>query len=318
MADVGCAGIFVVDSICGPLKRLPRAGELLSIGPIPDKVGGCASNVALDIVKQGIDVEICGNLGVDSAGDMLLQCMTAAGVRCGEVHRIDTHPTSKTVILLVEGEDRRFLHNFGANAVFEISQIRREWIDTLKVFYLGGLFAMPSVRTDELAELLKYCRQRGVASIVDVVVPEECTGMDGLAPLLPHIDYFLPNDDEAHRLTGVADPKKQIEIFLDHGASGVVVTCGPHGSIAAQGRQCWKADSYHVHCIDPTGSGDAFAAGIVTGVLRKWDMPRTLRYAAALGASAVTALGTTDGVFTAEEAETFLKENTLNVESISI
>jgi sugar/nucleoside kinase (ribokinase family) len=78
----------------------------------------------------------------------------------------------------------------------------------------------------------------------------------------------------------------------------------------------WKADSYRVSAIDPSGSGDAFDAGFIAGILNKWDMPKTLRYAAALGASAVTAIGTTDGVFTAAEAEKFVADNPLDVRSI--
>src|SRR5664279_391071 len=135
MSDVGCAGILVADTICGPIKRLPRAGELLSVGPMPSKVGGCASNVAIDLAKQGVAAEICGCVGADAAGEILLQSLTASGVGCGQIRRIDSHPTSMTVILLVEGEDRRFLHNFGANAVVDVRQIRRDWIDSLKVFY---------------------------------------------------------------------------------------------------------------------------------------------------------------------------------------
>jgi sugar/nucleoside kinase (ribokinase family) len=313
MTEVGCAGIVVADTICGPIERLPRSGELLSVGPMPSKIGGCASNVAIDLAKQGVATEICATVGEDSAAEMVLRSLKSAGVGCGQVRRVATHPTSMTLIILVEGEDRRFLHNFGANAVFDVGQIRRDWIDSLKVFYLGGLFAMPAVRAEELKELLKYCRQRGVTSIVDVVVPPQCKGLEELSALLPYIDYFLPNDDEGRLLTGAATPEEQIEIYLHHGVGGVVVTCGPNGSIAARQGQCWKADAYRVKAIDGSGSGDAFAAGFITGILRQWDMPQTLRYAAALGASATTAIGTTDGVFTAEKADAFLAANPLNV-----
>jgi sugar/nucleoside kinase (ribokinase family) len=180
MADVGCAGVIVADTICGPIDRLPHSGELLSVGTIPDKIGGCATNVAIDLAKQSVSVDICGCIGNDSAGEVVMQSIRANGAGCDEIRRLDTHPTSRTVIVLVKGEDRRFLHNFGANAAFEVGHIRREWIDTLKVFYLGGLCALPGIRTDELIELLKYCRQRGVTSVVDVVVPQSCSGMTEL------------------------------------------------------------------------------------------------------------------------------------------
>ncbi len=316
MADVGCAGILVADTFCGPMKRLPRAGELLAIDEMPSKVGGCAANVAIDLAKQGIAADVCGCVGADAAAEAILQGLAAAGVGCRQISRVDSHPTSKTVILLVEGEDRRYIHVFGANAAFGIGRIPRGWIDGLKVFYLGGLFAMPGVRSDELAELLSYCRRQGIVTVVDVVVAAGQGGLESLQSLLPQVDYFLPNDDEAQRLTGSADVDAQIETFLRCGVGTVVITRGASGVRAASGTQRWQSEAFRVESLDPSGSGDAFAAGIVTGIVRRWDMDETLRYAAALGASATTAIGTTDGVFTAQQARTFLDGHPLSVKHV--
>ncbi len=104
-----------------------------------------------------------------------------------------------------------------------------------------------------------------------------------------------------------------METFLRHGVRTVIITCGREGAVAASGSERWQAAAHQVHSIDPSGSGDAFAAGVVTGIVRRWEMAQTLRYAAALGASATTAIGTTDGVFTAEQAPAFLDEHPLSV-----
>ena len=181
------------------------------------------------------------------------------------------------------------------------------------MFYLGGLFVMPAVRTGELAELLAYCRRRGIVTVVDVVVPHDFSGMAELTPLLPHVDFFLPNDDEAQRLTGFTDVEGQIEAFLRHGAPDGDHHPGPQRIDRGRKAATLEGRDYKVDCIDPSGSGDAFDAGVITGVLRRWDMLRMLRYAAALGASATTAVGTTDGVFTAGQAEAFLAEHPLAV-----
>lgn len=45
--------------------------------------------------------------------------------------------------------------------------------------------------------------------------------------------------------------------------------------------------------------------------LREWDLPRTLRYDSGLGASADSALGTTDGLFAAKEADSFVSRQWL-------
>ncbi len=313
MADVGCAGILVADTFCGPMERLPREGELLAIAQMPSKAGGCAANVAIDLAKQGIAAEVCGCVGADASADVLLHNLQAAGVGCRQIQRVDSHPTSKTVILLVEGQDRRYIHVFGANAAFDVRRIPRDWIDGLKVFYLGGLFAMPALATDELAALLAYCRERGIVTVVNVVVAQDRAGMKDLAPLLPYVDYFLPNGDESQRLTGHADAQQQAKEFLRHGVGTVVITGGADGALAARDGQQWQAKAHRFQSIDPSGAGDAFAAGIVAGILRRWEMPQVLRYAAALGGSATTAVGTTDGVFDAKAAQSFLDANPLEV-----
>ncbi len=313
MADVGCAGVLVADTFCGPMRQWPDEGQLLAVDDLPAKAGGCAANVAIDLAKQGLKVDVCGCVGADPSAEVLLQSLAQAGVDCRQIRRLASHPTSKTVILLIQGEDRRYIHAFGANAAFGVDQIQREWLDQLKVFYLGGLLALPGIQLDKLAEVFQYCRQREIVTVVDVVVPQNVAGMEALTPLLPYVDYFLPNDDEASRLTGCHNVEQQLATLLQHGVRTAIITQGAAGAVAASGRDRWRVAAHRVACLDPSGSGDAFAAGIVCGIVRRWDVPRMLRYAAALGASATRAVGTTDGVFFAADAERYLTEHPLPV-----
>lgn len=313
MADIGCAGILVADTICGPMSELPREGVLVALDAMPAKAGGCAANVAIALSKQHIAADVVGRLGNDPSAQVVLGALHQAGIGSQHITFSDTQPTSQTVILLVQGQDRRFLHMFGANREFAVSHIDRAWVSDLKIFYLGGLFVMPSIDTDALLDLLRFCRSRGIITFVDVVLPREHTGFGGLERLLPSIDYFLPNDDEAGQLTGTEDPVQQIQALQAHGANTTIITRGEHGCVAARGHDVWWADTFPLSVIDPSGSGDAFTAGIIAGVYRGWDMPRTLTFASALGASATRAVGTTDGVFTAAEVEQFLASASLTV-----
>ncbi|MDD5708297.1 MAG: PfkB family carbohydrate kinase, partial [Kiritimatiellae bacterium] len=83
--------------------------------------------------------------------------------------------------------------------------------------------------------------------------------------------------------------------------------------VAARGAELWRAGIFKTRVTDPSGSGDAFDSGIITGMVHGWDLPETLSYAAALGASAVRAVGTTTGVFTTREARSFLKSHRLEL-----
>jgi sugar/nucleoside kinase (ribokinase family) len=295
------------------MAALPREGELLALDGMPIKAGGCAANVAIDLAKQGERVEVMGCVGRDSSAEVLLGCLERHGVGCEHLTRVAEYPTSKTVILLVEGQDRRYLHVFGANRAFTASHIKRAWLETLEVFYLGGLYILPAVKTGELLELLKFCRARRIVTVVDVVMPQTWAGFEELKLLLPEIDYFLPNNDEAKLITGCAEPIDQLRALLAAGANTVVVTQGKAGAMAARGGTYWQCDVYPASVVDPSGSGDAFSAGIITGIRRGWDLPQILRYGSALGASATRAVGTTDGVFTASEAEAFVAAHPLPV-----
>ena len=313
MGDIGCAGILVSDTFCSPMKHIPEPGVLAKIDSITTSAGGCAANAAIDLARLGFDVDIVGCLGKDPAASALLSCLKDSNVGCTQLTYTQDYPTSRTVVLLVEGQDRRYIHTIGANNAFTVVHIKRQWLAELKVFYLGGLLALPAVKTQELLDVLKFCREKGVVTVVDVVVPQGKCNFDQIKPLLPFIDYFLPNDDEARELTGWQDVLEQLRTFLAHGANTVIITQGCEGAVAARGNQLWRCGIYKVDSIDPSGSGDAFDAGLIIGIRRGYEMPEMLRCASAVAASANRAVGTTDGVFTADELEKFVNSNHIEV-----
>ena len=67
-----------------------------------------------------------------------------------------------------------------------------------------------------------------------------------------------------------------------------------------------RVSSYKVESVDGTGSGDAFDAGLLCGILGKWDLERSARFANAVGALCVTDVGATAGIRSMEQAEQFL------------
>ena len=313
MARIGCAGILVKDTFCGPLRVLPRPGELVAVDAMRTKAGGCAANVAIDLRKQNLTVDLVGCLGRDAAGEILVKELQAAHVNCDQLAYTSEYPTSETIILLVEGEDRRYLHAFGANQAFTVRHIDLNWLAKLDVFYLGGLFAMPGIVADELRTLLAFSREHQVVTIVDVVLPTDFKGAGEIEMLLPHIDWFLPNDAEAAVLTGRTDPLEAISVFRSWGARRLVVTQGERGSVGLFENEYWRCDPYQWQTVDPSGAGDACASGLITGIVNGWDFGRSLVYASALGASATRAVGTTDGVLTNGQAEKLIREQPVAV-----
>jgi sugar/nucleoside kinase (ribokinase family) len=306
----------VEDTFCGPIAEMPREGLLVTVDSMPTMAGGCAANVAIDLAKQGVEAEVMGCVGRDRSAKGLFECFKNHRIAHRRLVVSETLQTSRTVILLVKGEDRRYLHLCGANAGFSAADFRHDWLKSLDVLYLGGLFALPAMTSGELSKVFAFCRRQGVKTVLDVVIPQGTppSVLREFEPLLGFTDYFLPNDDEATALTGYQGTRDQLARFLSLGVGTVIVTRGKNGAAAARGSDCWECGTYTMASVDPSGAGDAFASGVIASMLAGRDMPALLQYASAVGASATRSVGTTAGVMSGAEAEAFVASHPLIVE----
>lgn len=311
--DCLCAGIVVADHVCAPVAHLPAAGELVTTDRLELTVGGCAANVAADLARLGVRSGIAGRVGDDVFGKFVRESLQDAGVDCGGLAVSASAQTSGTLVVNVRGEDRRFIHTVGANAEFTGQGVTPERLQGCRVLYLGGYCLSQNPEPSAVAELFRMAREANVLTVLDVVIPGPGNYWDRLAAVLPLTDVFLPNDDEARAITGLADPVEQAARFQDAGAGQVVVTCGGRGAVLAAGNKRWRSGTFPVDFVDGTGSGDAFVAGYIHGLVRGEDLTTCLILGSALGASCVRSTGATTGVFTRPELDAFVREHRLDV-----
>lgn len=314
--DCLCAGILVADHLCSTISHLPKAGELVLADDLPLAIGGCAANAAIDLARLGVNVDVVGCVGDDPFGQFIADTLRDHGARASGLRRLADRPTSGTLIINVKGEDRRFIHNIGANGGFQASDIKPELVRQAKVLYIGGYLLMPALRPDELASVFRDARAADVKTVLDIVVPGPGDHLAALAPVLAHTDVFLPNSDEAREITGTASPIRQAETFRECGAGTVVITCGDAGTILLGDNLRLRAEAYNTPFVGGTGAGDAFDAGYIAGLLGGESPQRCLEWGSALGASCVRAVGATESVFNRAEAEAFMRENRLRIEPL--
>jgi sugar/nucleoside kinase (ribokinase family) len=315
-SDILCAGIVVADHVCAPISHVPAAGELVLAERIFLAIGGCAANVAVDLAKLGVPAAVVGRVGGDVFGRVVAEMLRGHGLDVSALQVSPAADTSQTLIVNVAGQDRRFIHTFGANAEFTAADIPPQRVARCRLLYLGGYLVMPRVRQDELAPVFAAARRAGAYTVMDVVVPGPGGHLAELERLLPHVDVFLPNSHEAAVITGEKEPLRQAEVFHQLGATTVIITLGDAGSVLVNDRQRLRAGTYPATFVDGSGGGDAFAAGYIDGLLRGLPAEDCLRVASALGASCVRAVGTTTGVFTRPECEEFLRKHTLRIERL--
>ncbi|MBP1770160.1 MAG: sugar kinase, ribokinase, partial [Candidatus Aminicenantes bacterium] len=147
----------------------------------------------------------------------------------------------------------------------------------------------------------------GATTFVDVVSPYRKTWAF-LRRVLPEIDVFHCNADEAASLVGEREPSRAAAALQRLGAACVCVTLGGEGAAAAVPGAALRLPAFPVRVVDPTGAGDAFSAGLIAGIHSHLARGRgigelvpeewldLLVRASACGAVCATGVGTTTAV----------------------
>jgi sugar/nucleoside kinase (ribokinase family) len=115
-------------------------------------------------------------------------------------------------------------------------------------------------------------------------------------PLLDVCHVLLPSGAEACMLTGKTDDVAACQALVQRGIPVVAMKRGRYGSTIFTGDETIDVPSIKVAEVDPTGAGDCYDAGFVVGLLERWELARTARFANVVGALSVTRQGPMEGI----------------------
>lgn len=307
MTDVVCLGILVADIVAKPVDRYPERGQLVLTGRMETHIGGCAANTAVGLAKMGVKVKVAGKVGNDALGEFLRKALRDAGVDVSGIIVDESVGTSATMVMVHSDGERSFIHYPGANGALRLDEFDIAEITNTKILDVAGTFVMPGFDGEPTAKLLAMAKERGVITCLDTVFDATGQWMKLLEPCLPSLDYFIPSYEEARHLTGKEDPRQICEVFLEKGVKVTGVKLGEKGCYLTDGTESYHIPAFDVTPVDATGAGDAFMAGFIVGVLKGWDLPTIGRFANAVGALCVTAIGATGGYRSFEETLEFME-----------
>jgi sugar/nucleoside kinase (ribokinase family) len=307
MADVVCLGILVADVVGKPVDKWPGRGELELVDRMELHTGGCAANTGIALAKIGVDVAVIGKVGNDGFGDFMISRLKSHGIDPSGVVRSDKSNTSATMVMVHSDGERSFLHYFGANRDLVEEDVDMALIAKSRILHVAGSFLMPKFDGQPTANVLKKAKELGVTTCLDTCWDATGKWMKVLEPCLPYIDYFVPSIAEAAMLTGKEKPSDIASVLLDSGIHTVALKMGENGSYIRTAESELTIPPFRVQAIDALGAGDAFVAGFLTGLVNGWDLERTGKFANAVGAFCVTALGATTGVMDQETTEGFIR-----------
>jgi sugar/nucleoside kinase (ribokinase family) len=140
---------------------------------------------------------------------------------------------------------------------------------------------------------LRAAHERGLTTSVDAAsaAPLRALGAAAFLDLVRGTDLLLVNADEAGALAGPGSPAEQGAV-LAHTARHVIVKLGPDGALwCGRDGVVRLGVGTRVPMLDPTGAGDAFAAGLLAAWCAGAEPAAALEAGAALGAAAVAKIG---------------------------
>jgi len=308
MADVVCLGILVADVVGKPIESMPERGKLALVDNMELHIGGCASNTGTALAKIGVNAAIIGKVGDDGFGDFMVKELSKFGSDCSGIVRDQTTHTSSTMVMVDAAGERTFIHYIGANATLTEADVDFEVIKRGKILHVAGTFLMPAFDGQPTANVLKKAKELGVTTSIDTCWDSRGNWMKLLEPCLPYVDYAVPSIEEARMCTGKHDPSDVADVFMAKGVKTVALKMGDQGCYIKNSDIELRIPIYKVDAIDAVGAGDAFAAGFLTGIVRGWDLLTTGKFANAVGAFCVTALGATTGIKDQKAIEAFIAD----------
>jgi sugar/nucleoside kinase (ribokinase family) len=299
--DIVCLGILVADAIARPVDELPARGSLGLVETISLHGGGCALNTASVLARLGLRAGVAGKVGDDALGAFLLRLLDERGVDRHGVLADPAVATSATVVLVDSSGERTFLHLPGANAGLQAEELDRSFLFSGRALHLAGALVLEALDGEPAAAVLAEARSRGLLTSVDTVW--DATGRwKRILPALPHADVFAPSLAEGRAVSGEREPAAVAGWLRARGAGTVALKLGRDGCYVAGAGFEGRLEAPAVRAVDGTGSGDAFVAGLLYGLLAGWPLERAARFANAVGALSTTAIGAFEGVPELERA----------------
>lgn len=297
-------GMVVVDRLAVDLPKVPIPGDVqFTPHPIEEHIGGHPANVAIDLVKLGMDpsqIGVVAAVGKDSAGSFITSTLSEYGVT-QFLKEVET-PTGQDLILVPKGQDRIFNIGPGANLELDAGYVK----EMMSRHHPKILSIRPGYSgiDGEIAEILEGLSD--VFVLLDMMKPYG-REWDYIVPALKHASAIHCNDIEAMKITGTDSEDEAIEVLLSYGLDLIFITQGERGAYLVTQNERIQQQGIGDKGIDPTGAGDAFCAGVIQKLI-EWNATREpeklsrvqleemLWYAQAVGAAAATAVGTTAGV----------------------
>jgi 2-dehydro-3-deoxygluconokinase len=293
-------------------------GTLDTVPAYTMTMGGAETNMAIGLARLGHSVAWFSHVGDDPFGRYLQRTIGAEGV---DVSWVGIDPQAPTGIFFRERVPGKppigyYYRRGSAASRLRPADLPAGLLDGARIFHCTGISPILSETfRDTIYDAVDRARARGVPVAFDPNLRLRLTTIEyaraTLLPLFKKVDILLSGLEELRLLLQEDDPLVLIRrLREEYGIAEVAIKDGARGALVAGA----TGDPQRVAAVsigpelDPTGAGDAFNAGYLSGKLRGMAPAAAARLGAILGGHVVVHPGDYENLPTWEQAGRYLTE----------
>lgn len=274
--------------------------DKIPMASLQHDIAGNAANAAIGSSRLGLRSAIYTVLGGDDIADKIVNAFKKEKVSTQYVKKEKKTETNYSVVLNYEGERTQLIYN-------EKRKYKLPGLVKTKWVYLTALGEGSAVLHKPLAACIKkhHCR------LAYNPGPHQIQDRKGMNQIMDMVDLILVNVEEAQEILGHKDGRniKNLMKKLYHvGPKMVVVTDGPNGAYAYDGKVFLHMPVIDVPVVERTGAGDSFSTGVIAAIVKGKDLDEALRWGQFNSASVIQYIGPQKGLLKSSQMKKSLEK----------
>jgi len=303
--DITVIGAAIIDVLAGPVDESVFEKGSQPVSSTRLAFGGDALNEAVVLSQLGAKVELISKVGDDEAGKRVLDFLQEKQVDVTKVKIEEGLDTGINIVLVTPEGERMFLTNpNGSLRKLSEEDVMEQLDDAADIVCMASMFVSPLLDIPAMERIFRKIKSKpGRVLVADMTTAKNSESIADIGCPLKYIDYLIPNEAEAARLTGETDVYRNAERFVEQGANCVVIKRGKKGCLIRTKNQQMEIPAYaHATLVDTTGAGDSFAAGFLWGLKNGMQLEECARFGCAVASCIVERLGANTAIDSAELA----------------
>ncbi|EEZ4359130.1 sugar kinase [Escherichia coli] len=285
-------------------------------GPYPS---GAPAIFIDQVTRLGVPCGIISCVGNDGFGDINIHRLAADGVDIRGISVLPLEATGSAFVTYHNSGDRDFIFNIKNAACGKLSaqHVDENILKDCTHFHIMGSSLFSFHMVDAVKKAVTIVKANGGVISFDPNIRKEMLDIpemrDALHFVLELTDIYMPSEGEVLLLSPHSTPERAIAGFLEEGVKEVIVKRGNQGASYYSANEQFHVESYPVEEVDPTGAGDCFGGAWIACRQLGFDAHRSLQYANACGALAVTRRGPMEETSRLAEIEAFIQRHDMSI-----